>query len=63
MKLMIEKHDKLVNGAQVDPKVVSVLLLGGVVNILSQSEAIEILEDRILSSESDNQTNNLRTNL
>ena len=47
LKLMIETHKKLVEGIQVDPRIVNILVLGGVVNILSKSEAIEGIESRI----------------
>jgi hypothetical protein len=33
LKKMVEIHDKLSNGANIDPKVVSSLLLSGIVNI------------------------------
>ena len=45
--MMHETHKKLVSGCQVDSKVVNTLLLGGVVNILIQSEGIEAIEKRM----------------
>ena len=56
-KLMYETHKKLLNGGQVDPKVVNTLLLGGVVNILIQSEEIEAIEQRINAMEREDLTN------
>ena len=44
MKLMLETHEKLSKGAAIDPKVVSGLLLSGVINILIQHDTIENLE-------------------
>ena len=56
-KLMYETHKKLLNGSQVDPKVVNTLLLGGVVNILIQSEEIEAIEQRVKAMEREDLTN------
>ena len=41
---MLETHEKLSQGVAIDPKVVSGLLLRGVINILSQHDTIENLE-------------------
>ena len=38
LKPLIETHNKLVMGYNVEPKVVNILLFGGIANILSQSE-------------------------
>ena len=47
LKLMVDTHKKLISGSQVDPNVVNTLLLGGVVNILSHSEAIDDIEESV----------------
>ena len=44
---MIDIHKKLLNGVNIDPKDVSVLLLGGIINILSQHDDLVELEQRI----------------
>ena len=43
-KVMVETHRKLLKGDQVEPKLVNTLLIGGVLNILNQSESMEDLE-------------------
>ena len=40
LNMMIEIHKKLSNGVTVEPKVVSGLLLGGVINIINQHDKI-----------------------
>ena len=40
VQLMVNTHDKLARGLTVDHDVVSNLLLGGVINILQQHDAI-----------------------
>ena len=57
LKMMHETHKKLVSGCQVDSKVVNTLLLGGVVNILIQSEGIEAIEKRMKAMECEVLTN------
>ena len=54
---MHETHKKLLNGIQVDPTVVNTLLLGGVVNIIIQSEEIEAIEHRVTAMEREDITN------
>ena len=51
LKHMISTHKKLANGEKVDSQVVSNLLLGGVINILAQHDAIEDVEKRIKTIE------------
>ena len=57
LKLMVETHNKLIQGTQVDPKTVNILVIGGVINILSQSEAIEEIEARVKTLEHEDPTN------
>ena len=57
LKMMVDTHKKLVNGSQVDTKVVNTLLFGGVVNILHQSEAFEDVEERVKAIEREDVTN------
>ena len=52
VKRMITIHTQLINGSPIDPDTVNALLLGGIVNILSQSEAFEDAENRIKALES-----------
>ena len=54
MKQMVDVHKKLTNGINIDPKDVSVLLLGGVINIISQHDALVNLEEKITSRKRDN---------
>ena len=60
LKLMIDTHKKLVEGCKVDSTVVNVLIMGGIVNILSQSEEIDDLEKRLKVLECDDQSNKLK---
>ena len=61
LKKMVEIHDQLSKGANIDPKVVSGLLLSGIINILKQHDALEHLEEKIKVLEHDNLTNRNRT--
>ena len=45
MKKIIDVQNKLSNGKDVDQRDISVLLLGGVMNILHQHDALEKLEE------------------
>ena len=47
LKQMIQVHEQLSSGVKTDPQLVSVLLLGGIINITFQHDAIEELEVRI----------------
>ena len=47
LKLMVETHEKIAKGVQVDPKVLSNLLLGGIINILHQHDTIAEIDERI----------------
>ena len=60
MKQMVDVHKKLTNGINIDPKDVSVLLLGGVINIISQHDALENLEEKIKTLEDNEITNKTR---
>ena len=60
MKLMKEAHEKLSNGVPIDPKVVSRLLLSGIINIINQHEDIENLEAKVKSFEMPNITTQIR---
>ena len=51
LDLMFTTHDKISRGIVVDPKVVSNLLLGGVINMLHQHDTIEELDERTKSVE------------
>ena len=48
------------NGSPIDPDTVNALLLGGIVNILCQSEAFEEADSRIKALEIDNISNKAR---
>ena len=60
MDLMIDTHNKLSKGTPIDPKVVSGLLLGGVINIINQHDKIRDLGEKIKLLSRDNVTNNVR---
>ena len=47
LKQMVKVHEQLSKGVKTDPQIVSVLVLGGIINITSQHDAIEELEVRI----------------
>ena len=61
LKQMIDVHGKLSKGANIDPSVVSGLLLAGVINILGQHDALEQLEEKLKVLEHDSLTNRNRT--
>ena len=54
---MISTHEKLVKGEIVEKDVVNVLLLGGVINILSQHDKIHEMGSKMKSVEVENTTN------
>ena len=60
LKLMISTHEKLVKGEAIDKDVVSILLLGGVINILGQHDTILEIENKVKSLEVENLTNKSR---
>ena len=60
MKKMIDIHGKLSKGANIDTKDVNVLVLGGIINIISQHDALQDLEDRIKVAEHNDVTNRTR---
>ena len=47
LKVLVEAHKKLSNGTPIDPKVVSSLILAGIVNVLNQHDTIAALEERV----------------
>ena len=53
-KKMLEVHEKLSKGEMIDSTTVNGILLGGIMNILVQHEAIEELAKRIKSVEAEN---------
>ena len=58
--LMIDTHNKLSEGIPIDPKVISGLLLGGVINIINQHDKIADIEEKMKLLSSENVTNNVR---
>ena len=60
MKTMVDTHKKLVKGEPVEQKALSELLLGGIINILSQSETVDNILERIEAIEQEKLTNQLR---
>ena len=60
LEMMIETHKKLVNSSAVNSKTMNTLLLGGIVNIIHQSEAFEAVEAWAKALEQDNVTNKAR---
>ena len=60
MNQMVNMHRKLSNGVNIDPKDVSVLVLGGIINIISQHDELEDLEERIKAIEHNDITNQTR---
>ena len=59
-KLPKETHEKLVEGSLVDPQVVNTLLLGGINNILYQSDLIEETAEKVKTLEIEVLTNKAR---
>ena len=47
MKTIVDTHNKLVKSEKVDQQLISELLLGGIINILNQSEAVDNIIKRI----------------
>ena len=62
-KLLKETNDNLMSGKVVEPEVVSTLLLGGITNILCQSELVDDAMERIKELEVENLTNKTRLEL
>ena len=60
MKKMIDIHEKLSKGVNIDSKDVNVLVLGGIINIISQHDSLQDLEDRIRIVEHNDVTNRTR---
>ena len=60
LKLLIDTHKKLASGNSVEPKVVNTLLLGGIANILCQSELFDNVTERVKVLEIENIENKLR---
>ena len=59
-KKMLEVHEKLSKGEMIDSTTVNGILLGGIMNILVQHDAIEELDKRVKSVEAENRTLNAR---
>ena len=57
---MVEVHEKLSRGKKIDPQIVSVLLLGGIINITSQHDAMDELEAKIKELEVEKGTTKTR---
>ena len=60
LNLLRDTHTKLANGNRVDHNVVNILLLGGITNILSQSELFDITVDKTKELDTENLTNKVR---
>ena len=60
MKTMVDTHKKLVKGEPVEQKDLSELHLRGIINILSQSETVDNILERIEAIEQEKLTNQLR---
>ena len=60
LQLLIDTQNKLVSGKSVEPNVVNTLLLGGIRNILCQSEEFENALERVKVLERENIENKLR---
>ena len=60
MKLMMEAQEKLSKGVPIDPKIVSRLLLSGIINIINQHDDLENLEAKVKSIEISNTTSQIR---
>ena len=54
LKLLMDTHSKLVNGKNVETNIVNTLLLGGIVNILCQSEQLDDVFERVKVLETEN---------
>jgi hypothetical protein len=59
-RLLKDTHEKLINGNKVDANIVNILLLGGINNILSQSEVFDDTFERVKALESENVANKMR---
>ena len=59
-QLMLETHKKLEKGIRVDPTALNILVLGGIVNILCQSEAVDQIQEKVKILEQDNVTNKVK---
>jgi hypothetical protein len=60
LKAMVDVHEKLANGAPIDQKMVSRLLLAGEINILNQHNIIVDLEKRLTTNDIENMTMKVR---
>lgn len=60
LKLLIDTHSKLVQGKTIEPKIVNTLLLGGIVNILYQSEQFDNAMEKVKVLENENVANKFR---
>ena len=60
IKLMLVTHQKLLQGVRVDPVTLNVLVLGGVLNILCESEVMEQIHEKVKIMEQENITNRVK---
>ena len=60
LNLLVDTHKKLATGKQVGRDVVDILLLGGISNILNQSESVDNLTKKVRDLEIENLTNATR---
>ena len=58
LKAMVDAHEQLSKGKPIDQKIVSSLLLAGVVNILNQHDTIVTLEEEMRTNIIENVTMN-----
>ena len=56
LKAMVDVHEKLANGAPIDQKMVSRLLLADVINILNQHDSNVDVEKRLTTNDIENVT-------
>ena len=59
-KLLKDVHEKLVNGKEVETHIINILLLGGINNVLCQSEVVEDTFERVKVLEVENLTSKTR---
>ena len=57
---MVDIHDKLTRGVKVDQQVVSLLVLGGIMNITAQHDGLEEIDVKMKELEHENITNKSR---
>ena len=57
---LVETHKKLSTGTPIDQKILSSLILAGIVNILNQHDTVAALEERVNMNAIENVTRNVR---